>query len=49
MKPLNYTRTFKVIKSRISNKFRPEDYDEKYENTRLIIDPAPVPEAEHKN
>lgn len=41
MKPSRYTRTFKVIKSRISNKFRPEDYDEKYENTRLILDSVP--------
>ena len=50
MKPLNYTRTFMAIKSRINNKFRPEDYDEKYENTRLIIDSAPVTaEAEQKN
>ncbi len=40
MKPLKYTKTFKIIKSRISNKFSPEDYDEMYENTRLIIDSA---------
>lgn len=38
MKPLRYNRTFKIIKSRIGNKFRPEDYDVKYENTKLIID-----------
>ena len=41
MKPSRYTRTFKVIKTRLSNKFNPEDYDEKYENTRLIIDKTP--------
>ena len=41
MKPSRYTRTFKVIKTRLSNKFNPEDYDEKYENTKLIIDKTP--------
>ena len=49
MKPLNYTRTFKVIKSRISNKFRPEDYDEKYENTRLLIESVPAAGTDDKN
>ena len=49
MKPLNYTRTFKVIKSRISNKFRPEDYDEKYESTRLLIESVPSAGTDDKN
>ena len=49
MKPLNYTRTFKVIKSRISNKFRPEDYDVKYENTRLLIESVPAAGTDDKN
>lgn len=40
MKPIKYNRTFNIIKNKISNKFSPEDYDEKYENTRLIIDGA---------
>ncbi len=37
MRPVNYTHTFKVIIGKISNKFSPIDYDEKYENTKLII------------
>lgn len=38
MKPSNYTKTFKIIKSKISNKYDIYDYDEKYNKTRLIIE-----------
>lgn len=47
MKPSRYARTFKIIKSRISNKFRPEDYDEKYENTKLLLDTSSESSESH--
>ncbi len=38
LKPSRYTKTFRIIKGKLSNKFDLHDYDEKYENTKLIID-----------
>jgi uncharacterized membrane protein len=41
MKPSAYANTFRIIKSKLNNKFDIEDYNEKYENTRLIISTPP--------
>lgn len=48
MKPSQYSKTFKIIKNKISNKFDIGDYDEKYENTKLIIE-KDVSKNENKN